>query len=192
MSKRSYYIINGITVYRIIAAPFLVFLIFTGNTVLFSRLLALSFFTDLIDGYLARKFKVTGIFGARLDSIADDLTIIAAIIGLFVLKPEFIRQEMVIMCVLLGLYLFQNAAAIIKYRKISSFHTYSAKTAAILQGVFLILVFFLPDPYYPLFYAAILATAIDLIEETILIFLLPKWEVNVKGLYWVLRKKKKA
>ncbi|MFZ1306482.1 MAG: CDP-alcohol phosphatidyltransferase family protein, partial [Ferruginibacter sp.] len=57
--KRAWYIINGITVYRIIAAPFLLILLFTGKVDIFKWLLALSFFTDLIDGFLARKFKVT-------------------------------------------------------------------------------------------------------------------------------------
>jgi CDP-diacylglycerol--glycerol-3-phosphate 3-phosphatidyltransferase len=35
--------------------------------------------------------------------------------------------------------------------------------------------------------AAVL-TALDLIEEIILIFLLPAWRSDVKGLYWILKK----
>ena len=31
---------------------------------------------------------------------------------------------------------------------------------------------------------------IDLIEESILVFLLPQWETDVKGLYWVMKRKK--
>jgi hypothetical protein len=58
------------------------------------------------------------------------------------------------------------------------------------QGSFLILAFFLPDPPEVLFYAAVAVTAIDLIEEIILVFMLPKWQVDVKGIYWVLRGKK--
>lgn len=154
-------------------------------------MLAFSFFTDSIDGWLARKFKVTSIFGARLDSIADDLTILAAIIGLFRLKMEFIRENWVIVTILISLLLLQNILALIKYRKISSFHTYLAKIAAVLQGCFLILMFLLPEPVYPLFYAAAIISLLDLIEEIILVILLPKWETNVKGIYWVMRKKRK-
>src|SRR5687767_4320299 len=91
MQKKSYYIINGITLYRLIAAPFLLFLILTRQSDLFKWLLAFSFFTDAIDGYLARKYKVVSVMGAKLDSLGDDLTVIVGVIGLFVLKPDFIK-----------------------------------------------------------------------------------------------------
>jgi cardiolipin synthase len=45
------------------------------------------------------------------------------------------------------------------------------------------------EPPLLLFYIAVSVTALQLIEETVLIFLLPEWKTNVKGLYWVLRKK---
>ena len=191
MSKLSYNIINGITLYRVIAAPVLIVLIFTKQLDLFKWLLLISFFTDFIDGFLARKFKVTSIFGTRLDSIGDDLTVLAALIGLFVFKIEFIKEELIIFITLLMLFAIQTIFALVRYRKISSFHTYLAKTAAILQGTFFILVFLLTYPSYLLFYAAATVTAIELIEETILVALLPTWEANVKGLYWVMKRKKK-
>ena len=146
---------------------------------------------DSIDGYLARKYKVTSVMGARLDSIADDATIIVAMIGLFVLKPAFITQEYFSLILLLILFLIQVTSALIRYRRFTSFHTFLAKIAAVLQGTFLILAFFLPNPPYPLFYAAITVTALDLIEETIMVLLLPKWEADVKGVYWILMRGKK-
>jgi len=188
--KQSYYLVNAITAYRLLAGPLLVVLIFTGRIYLFKWLLAVSFFTDLIDGFLARRFKVISILGARLDSIADDLTIVAAIVGLFVLKSAFIREEIGFIAVMLLLYALQNIFALSKYHKTTSFHIYSAKAAAILQGFFLILIFLLPQPIYILFYSAAVATIIDLMEEIILVLVLPKWEADVKGLYWVMKRKK--
>lgn len=55
MKKTCYYIINGITLYRLLAAPVLVLLILTHQVNVFKWLLAVSFFTDLIDGWLARR-----------------------------------------------------------------------------------------------------------------------------------------
>ena len=188
MRKGSYYIVNGITIYRLVAAPVLMVLIFTGNLVLFSVLLPVSFFSDLIDGYLARKFKVTSIAGTKLDSIGDDLTVLAALIGLIVFKTAFVMEEKFVLLTLFALYAFQNIAAFTRYHKMTGFHTYVAKAAAVLQGVFLIMIFILPAPVYILFYSAAIATAIDLVEEIILVFLLPKWEANVKGIYWVMKK----
>ena len=157
---------------------------------MFKWFLALSFFTDAIDGFLARRFKVVSVMGAKVDSIADDLTVLVGMIGLYFLKQEFFVQNIFYFSALLGLFIAQVAFALIRYHKLTSFHTFSAKLAAVLQGSFLILMFFLPQPPMLLFYAAVAVTAIDLIEEMILVLLLPEWKVNVKGIYWAMKEKK--
>ena len=187
--KQPWYIINGITLYRVIAAPFLLILLFTKHYDIFKWLLGVSFFTDLIDGYLARKFKVTSILGTRLDSIGDDLTVLVGLIALFVLKLEFIKRHVIIFIILLVLFLVQTTYAFIRYRKMTNFHTYLAKTAALLQGVFLILIFFSKEPSLILFYAATVVTMLELTEEIILVRMLPQWKANVKGVYWALKNK---
>jgi len=180
--------VNFITLYRIITAPLLLILIIRGFTDLFKWLLLLSFISDILDGYLARRLKVSSELGAKLDSIGDDLTILVAIIGLFFFKIEFIKEQLFFVIILLSLYLMQLLLSLIKYQKISSFHTYGAKICALLQGVFLLSVFFFKEPIYPLFYLSSILTIAELIEEIILVFILPNWESNVKGLYWVLKK----
>jgi CDP-diacylglycerol--glycerol-3-phosphate 3-phosphatidyltransferase len=188
MNKPIYYVVNGITLYRLLAAPVLLFFVFTRQLDVFKWLLAASFFTDAIDGYMARRFRVTSEQGSKIDSIADDLTVVAAIAGLFVMRPGFIREQWPVIIPLAVLYGIQLTLALVRYGKISSFHTYLAKGAAVLQGVFLVLAFF-TEPIVPLFYAVALLTAIDLLEEVVLVVLLPRWQVNVKGLYWVWKKK---
>lgn len=191
MHKQAWYIINGITLYRVVAAPFLLVLLITGQYMPFKWLLLASFFTDFIDGFLARRYKVTSVAGTKLDSIGDDLTVLVAMVGLFVMMPEFINKEKYVFILLLILFLGEVSYAIFRYRKMTSFHTYLAKAAAILQGLFLLFTFFTGQPVYVLFYAAVFITALELLEEILLIRLLPVWETNISGLYWVLRRKKK-
>ena len=190
MEKTSYYIINAITIYRVLSAPVLFLLIFTRQTDLFKWLLGLSFFTDAIDGYLARRYKVTSVAGARLDSLGDDLTVLAGIIGLFVLRNDFISRQYLWVAVLLVLLAVQVSAAFWRSGKMTSFHTWLAKSAAVLQGIFLISAFFVPGPSLLLFYVAVAVTALELLEEIVLVFLLPVWKVNVKGIYWVLKEQR--
>jgi phosphatidylglycerophosphate synthase len=192
MNKRIYYIVNGITFYRTLTAPLLIFLIIYQQMDWFKWLLALSFFTDAIDGFLARKFKVTSIAGAKLDSIGDDLTVIAGTIGMIAFKSAFLKEEIFVIILLWSLFALQTILAFIKFGKMTSFHTYAAKAAAVLQGVFLILLFFLPNPLCELFYAAAFVTAFELIEEIIITLWLSKWKTNVKGLYWILKAEKKV
>jgi phosphatidylglycerophosphate synthase len=189
MQKSSYYIINGITLYRVLAVPLLLFLIFTNRPDLFKWLLAISFFTDAIDGFLARKYKVVSVMGAKLDSLGDDLTVVAGVIGLFVFKRDFISQEYIWLLLLLILFVIQVISALSRYGAFTSFHTYLAKLAAVFQGVFLILSFFTPEPILLLFYMAVVVTALDLLEEIVLTFMLRQWKANVKGIYWVLKQK---
>lgn len=192
MHRPSYYVINAITMYRLLAAPVVALLIVYNQYDIFKWMLALSFGTDLIDGWLARRFKVTSVFGSKLDSVADDLTVAAAITGVILFKHDFLVKELWIIISLLVLFMIQVALALARYKRLTSFHTYSAKAATILQGSFFILLFFLPQPLYPLFYITAAMTAIDLLEEIVLVLLLRDWKVNVKGLYWVLRKRELA
>jgi CDP-diacylglycerol--glycerol-3-phosphate 3-phosphatidyltransferase len=190
MKPVSFYVVNSITGYRILAAPVLIILVLTNHQDIFKWLLGVSFLTDMADGILARKLRVTSLFGSKMDSIGDDLTIIAALVGAFVFKHEFFAGYLGIILVMLGLFVVQIVLALIKYKRATNFHTYMAKLAAWYQGCFLVLLFLLPHPVIWIFYLAAISTIIDLVEEIIIVFVLPEWETNVKGLYWVLKKKK--
>jgi CDP-diacylglycerol--glycerol-3-phosphate 3-phosphatidyltransferase len=191
MHPRSFYIINGLTFYRLIAAPFLLLFLLNGQTELFKWLLPISFLTDAIDGFLARKYHIASSFGAKLDSIADDLTVGVATIGIIITDPTFIRQHGEFILLLLGLFIVENILAYLRYRRFTSFHTYLAKAAAIFQGGFFIL-FFFTGPIDFLFYLAVAFTMADLVEEIILVLILPNWQTNVHGLPWVWNRSKKG
>ncbi len=182
------YIVNGITFYRILAAPVLLYFIISNQPDVFKVLLPISFFTDAIDGYLARSLKVNTPFGAKIDSIGDDLTVLVAVIGIIVFRPAFLIEQLIYMAIPIILLIIQVGLAFIRYRRMSSFHTYSAKIAAVLQGIFLILFFLLDQPLYELFYLALICTSINLLEEIVLVVILPEWKSDIKGLYWILNK----
>lgn len=185
--RASYYVVNGITMYRLVTAPFLLLLAIMGQYVAFKWLIAFSFFTDAIDGPLSRKYKVTSVFGSRLDSVADDATVLVSTLGLWIVQPGFIRENWIVIAGLFALFGIQTVAALIAYKKVTSFHTYLAKTAAIVQAAFFISFFFDFDFVQFLFIAAVAITAIQLVEEIILVIMLREWKANVKGLYWIWR-----
>lgn len=192
MRKIISYLVNSLTWYRLITAPLLLTLAIGNQWLLFKWLLLASFMTDATDGLLARSYKVTSEHGSMLDSIADDLTIIAAIAGVLLYRPQFIPQHITLVSLLLFCYFFQLTLALARYRKMSSFHTYLSKLAAILQGIFLVAFFFLPEVMNWLFLTVVWTTITALLEETILVILLPQWKTNVKGIYWLLKATKKT
>ena len=190
-SRSSYYVINSITMYRLVSAPFLLLLVSIGQYTWFNWLITFSFLTDAIDGPLSRKYKATSVFGSRLDSVADDATIFVATIALIIVEPAFFQENWIVIVGLFELFGIQMVAALIAYRKVTSFHTYFAKTAAVAQAAFFIAFFFDLNFYHLLFTVAATITAIQLIEEIILVIVLSEWEADVKGLYWVLGSKNK-
>lgn len=186
-SPRPMRIVNSITFFRVAAFPVFIVLLFLRNEEAFKWLVLVSFLTDAIDGYLARKFNVISILGSRLDSLGDDLTILASFIGVIVFHNNFLAAIWPVILATFVLFMIQLLFALVKYQKTTSFHTYGAKAAAILQGVFLCSLFFFGQPYYPLFYAAMGVTAAELVEEIIMVYVIPTWRADVRGLYWATR-----
>ncbi|MFN4971056.1 MAG: hypothetical protein ACK5FH_07435 [Bacteroidota bacterium] len=110
-------------------------------------------------------------------------------LGLGFLKPQFFIEEWAFLVPLGLLFVLQTGFALYRYGKITSFHTYLAKLAALAQGIFLLAFFFFETINYPLFYGAAFITMAELMEEIIIVWLLPQWKSNVRGLWWVLQKK---
>lgn len=185
--KTAWYVVNGITLYRVLAVPLLVWLLYSGRADLFKWAIAVSFFTDAVDGILARLFRVTSVAGARLDSIGDDLTVAAGVGALIAWYPEFMRQVWPFLVMLAVLFTAQTACAFYRYGRMSNFHTWLAKAAAILQGIFMLYTFFSGQPEPVLFYLAVAVTALELAEEIWLVILLPEWKANVHGIFHALQ-----
>lgn len=180
---------NILSAYRIISSPALIICLLAGYFEIFKWLLAISFFTDAIDGYLARLLNVETAFGARLDSIGDDITVGVAIFGIATIYPGFFHDQVASILIVLGLLAAQIGVALVKFRKMTAYHTYLAKLAAVLQAVWILVFLFLEIPLYPLYYVCISVTCLQIAEEILITLLLPEYTVNVKGLCAVLTKK---
>ncbi|HKU65587.1 MAG TPA: CDP-alcohol phosphatidyltransferase family protein, partial [Rhizomicrobium sp.] len=72
---------NALSAYRLGMVPVLAGLALTGREKFFVLLIVISLVSDILDGLIARAFRLQTAFGAKLDSIADDATYIAAFIG---------------------------------------------------------------------------------------------------------------
>ena len=76
---------NGVTIIRVLAIPIILFMIFySGNKYRFltGLLFLLVASTDMIDGYLARRYGLSTTLGKFLDPLADKLLIVTSMIAL--------------------------------------------------------------------------------------------------------------
>lgn len=101
-NRKIFTIPNILSMCRIIMIPFILWTFFIGQYYVSAGLLVLSGITDLLDGFIARRFNMVSALGKVLDPVADKLTVLAVtvslcfsyevmiiLVGIFVVK-EFI------------------------------------------------------------------------------------------------------
>ncbi len=190
LTFKNFNIADWFSFYRIAAAPFLLIILWVGNRELFTWLLLVSYSTDAIDGFLARKLKITSARGSQLDSFGDQITFIVGLIGVLIYEYDFVKTHAFFIMLVLAVYIFQMILAFLKYRKATAFHTYLAKSSAIIQAFFILWLLFF-NPIYWLFYVMIILGLLETFEEIALIFMYDSWVAGVRGIYWALRDKRR-
>ena len=177
---------NAISLYRLVSFPFLLYLIYINDESLFALLLCINLISDILDGLIARVFKLQTEFGARLDSLADWGTYILAFLGIYQFKMEDHKADFWLLYVFIGLIVFYNVFSFVKFKRLPSLHMYSAKIGGYLQGIYFFSLFAF-GYYPPIFYLAMIWGWMSSLEEIIILIYFKKLRSNVKGLYWVLK-----
>lgn len=117
---------NCITSLRFIATLGLLFI--EPFTPLFYWVYTLAGASDVLDGWLARKLKITSELGAKLDSAADLLFYAIMIIRIFpALWANLPRVIWLGVLLVVVLRLITYIYAAVKYRRFSAMHTYMNK-----------------------------------------------------------------
>lgn len=177
---------NLISGARLVAAPVLIALAMAHSESGFSALLLAALISDVADGLVARAFGLQSRLGAMLDSMADVTTLASAACGISVFHAEVFREHVVGCALVLGGWAIVCGIALLRYGRLSSFHTYASKAAGYALGIFLVALF-LSGFFAPLFYAAVTLSVISSVEELVLLWRLPAWRSDVRGLWWVAR-----
>ena len=178
---------NILSGYRLLSFPFVLYLALSHQEKLFAFFLIFNLFTDILDGFIARRFNLQTEFGARLDSLADDGTYILAIVGIFIFKAEDFAPHLLSFYLFIALFLATSVVSLLKFKKMPSLHLYSSKIGGYLQGFFFFLLFtygFHTGYYYFMITWGILS----FLEHISVQLLLPEMRSNAKGLYWLLKK----
>lgn len=80
------YVPNILTIIRFILIPFILDAIVKGNYILAIVVFTISGVTDVLDGYIARKFNFITNFGKLMDPLADKLTQVSVLMTLVIVK----------------------------------------------------------------------------------------------------------
>lgn len=190
MKKEEFWTIpNIITSCRLLLVPVILWFAIAKHEKLFAVFLVINLVTDIIDGYIARRFKMETEIGARLDSFADNFNYLLAFLGMFIFKMDDLRPHLVSLFVYIGMLVLTVIVSLIKFRKFPSFHLYMTKIGGYISGFFFVCLFTLGF-FAPLYYLVIVWGIVGAIEHIAIQMVIPEMRSNVKGLYWVLKENK--
>lgn len=137
---------NFLTVMRVVSVPFFIYLLLQGES--WARITAFVLFavaslTDLVDGYLARKWNQQTEFGKFLDPLADKFLVLGAFITFLFLTDQV--QIWMVLCII-GRDMLITSLRYLAIRRKSSLRTSKlgkVKTAFQMFSIVLILISFL-------------------------------------------------
>ena len=178
---------NIISTLRILTAPWLLCAAWMGYGKIFLGLLLFSLISDVIDGYLARKFNATSELGAKLDTWGDMATYLTVPLCAWWLIPDLVRKEFVFVLIVIASYVIPIFVSLLKFRKTAYYHTWIAKCAAGLMSASVFIIF-IAEITWP-FRVAALVQVVVAFEGILITIQLPELRSNIKS-YWHLKREK--
>jgi CDP-diacylglycerol--glycerol-3-phosphate 3-phosphatidyltransferase len=181
--EQIYNIPNFISAYRLFAVPVLFYIAFIGKEEVFFWWFLFNMFTDVLDGYIARKFNMQTKIGAKLDSLADFAMYILVMYAFFRFKWNDLSSYKLSFYFLIFFYLFIDIFALIRFKEIASLHLYLSKLNGLIQGFFFLITFTIG--FYKYFYFFMFALAsLSFIENMYFLMVLKEMRSNIKGFLW--------
>lgn len=112
------------------------------HTVWVGILILVALISDILDGYLARKWHQASDLGARLDSLADNTLVLCTIVWLAMLRPEVLEPPNLIKVAgATGIYLTMLTVGLIRFRRFAGLHLYTGKAVGAVGAGFLFTTF---------------------------------------------------
>lgn len=169
---------NTLTVARIVLSAILFFI--TDNITLFFAVYAAAGFTDIADGYIARKHHLETIVGAKLDSLADFLLLAISLLRMVLSYQLVIPPEGWILVGIAAVIRIANAIVTkVKFRQWGMLHTICNK----LTGCFVFIVCPLTviSGRFPMF--TVIIALLSSLEEMAILFSVGSYDPNIKSYF---------
>jgi len=180
---------NLISFIRLLMAPVLFYLAYTQQPYWFIGVLLFAEFTDVLDGFLARRLNQITTMGSHLDSWGDFVIYSTIAICAWILWPDILQRELLYFIIIVLCFTLPALIGFIKFHRFTSYHTWSVKLAVAITVVSYILLFsgLLDWP----FRVAALFCLYAAIEEIAITLLIQHEYVDVKTVWQALKYRRK-
>lgn len=176
---------NLVSVIRLLMAPVLIWLALSQEHEWFILVLIFAVFTDVLDGFLARILNQITEMGSRLDSWGDFAIYSVMAFSAWILWPEIVIAERYYFAVIIVSFTLPVAIGLIRFKVLTSYHTWSVKLAVGVTVIAYVLLF--SGVVEWLFKLAAMICAYAAIEEIAISFILNHPHVDVRTIWHALR-----
>lgn len=138
--------------------------------------------TDILDGFIARKYKMESKLGAKLDSLADLVFYCILLIIFFIwYRPILLEYKWPILAILL-VRVWSIIFGLIKYKKAIFIHTLANKSAGLLLFCVPIYLKLTSSPFFIL--TALIVSIVSALEESMIIMFSKNIDANRKSIFF--------
>jgi len=166
-------------------APVLLWLAYSQQAGIYFIVLIFTLFTDVLDGFLARRLNMITELGSHLDSWGDFIIYTTLAIAAWWLWPEIIREEMISVLLIILSFVLPVIIGLIKFHTLTSYHTWSVKLAVFITLVSYVVVF-LDWQRWPIYLAASVSV-IAAIEEVLITFIMKHEHADVRSVWHAMK-----
>ena len=172
---------NWFTFLRLVLTPVLWILAFLGEYTLVGYGLLIVILTDVLDGQFARLLDQITEFGARMDSLADHIIMISAVIWLVMARMDLVSDKSGIFIPVVVLYCIAILVGLIRRRRFGGAHLLEGKIFGLFGYLFLILSLLRYD-YDFVFYAAMISWVIHSLANILYYYRPDLFDPNFRSL----------
>jgi CDP-diacylglycerol--glycerol-3-phosphate 3-phosphatidyltransferase len=178
---------NAVSLLRILLAPLMLWLAVSNQPIWFMIVLLFSEFTDVLDGFLARRLNQITPLGSHLDSWGDFCIYSTLAVSAWLLWPEIVLREWVYVMLIISSFTLPVAIGLLKFHTLTSYHTWSVKLAVAVT-VFSYIFLFMQWLDWPFRVAAVLC-ALAALEEIAITLVSRQPREDVRSIWYVLQAK---
>jgi cardiolipin synthase (CMP-forming) len=170
---------NQLTASRLALVPVLWVVALLGQPVWLGLGVMVASITDMLDGWLSRRWNQTSEFGSRLDSAADHLLAVSTTLWLVLLRPFFLREQRWPLILWGAFALLVLLISWLKFRRIVNLHLYTSKAAVILAFLFGVPLLVLGKYSRVQFWVTLMVCVLAAVESLIIVLTRDRVDENI-------------
>lgn len=179
---------NLLSLFRIVAAPFLLLAGWFEMPTFFFILFGMMLLSDVLDGMIARMLNQTSELGARLDSYGDILTYLSTPVAAWWLWPDLLKGELYYIIAAIIIYILPAVFSLLKFGKLASYHTWITKISAVLMSAGVVVLLGFENNF--LFHVAIYFLVIEMVENIAITLILREQKSDIYSIWHVWKERR--